>query len=217
MADFRSFSIIDSLLETVNSSTAAFGGPKKGVIDKAEFCSLLNQLKSQLDVDLAKAFQVDQYREDLMAASNEEHDRIINDAKTEAERIIKEANDRAEQMISQNNITVEAQRRADEIEHRTFLAVTKAKKDQEDVCEKMILDAQKECKDLKEHAIAFVTAKMHSGDQSLCQASNLLGSLNDTINQFRNEVIEQLNANRRKYSEISSNASVDEIFRENQG
>ena len=94
-------SLLDELEELIASS-GKMPFSEKGIIDLDVAQKIIEDMRLNLPRDIQQAKWLGQ-----------EKDRIINDAKREYNRMINEAKDQVEYLVNNNNITKDAQKRAD--------------------------------------------------------------------------------------------------------
>lgn len=96
-------SLLEELEDLINSSSK-MPFSEKGIIDLDVAQKIMEDIRLNLPRDIQQAKWL-----------NSEKDRIISDAKREYNRMINEAKDQVEYLVNNNNITKDAQKRADAV------------------------------------------------------------------------------------------------------
>ena len=96
-------SLLEELEDLINSSSK-MPFSEKGIIDLDVAQKIMEDIRLNLPRDIQQAKWL-----------NSENDRIISDAKREYNRMINEAKDQVEYLVNNNNITKDAQKRADAV------------------------------------------------------------------------------------------------------
>lgn len=99
----KTFNTLDKLKEILEGS---FTIPvfRKIVVDKDKIMEILYELEKSIPEEFLEAKRILENREKIIKSTN-----------IEAEHILEQAKDKAQLLISQDNITLEAQRKAEEI------------------------------------------------------------------------------------------------------
>lgn len=125
--------LVNSLHEMVQDAKPALMSPDKCAIRKKDLIYLIEEIMRCMPADVEKAHGIVNARKQLIEQSQDEYNKII-----------KEAHEQAELIVSREKIVVEAQKRAEEIEHNARTKSSEIYSDVTEYCHNRIFDAEQE-------------------------------------------------------------------------
>lgn len=154
-------------LEDLITSSSKMPFSEKGIIDLDVAQKIMEDIRLNLPRDIQQAKWL-----------NSEKDRIISEAKREYNRMINEAKDQVEYLVNNNNITKDAQRRADAVMKEAENHANYMKYRSYEYIDQLLYDMQNDISSIRGSYIDPMTEYLNQ----------ILSGINVKVNQNRQEM-----------------------------
>lgn len=175
-------SLLEELEDLINSSSK-MPFSEKGIIDLDVAQKIMEDIRLNLPRDIQQAKWL-----------NSEKDRIISEAKREYNRMINEAKDQVEYLVNNNNITKDAQKRADAV----------------------LKEAENHANYMKYRSYEYIDQLLYDMQNDIASVGgSYIEPMTEYFNQMLNNINTRVNQNRQEMKTLAERVQVgDSDFNE---
>ena len=162
-----------SEIEEIVDTASGFPLTGKIMVDSNELLEIVNEIRACLPDEIKQAQWI-----------KNEHDRILDEAKTEYETIVRDAQNQAEQMVAKDEIMTQARTRSEELMNATEQNSRQLKMSTYDYVDGILFDFQEKMDKMQQMQQAYFNDLFENLEKSFKGVNDTLATNRDEIKEM---------------------------------